>query len=105
MGSFKERFERRMANDPELREEYERLAPRFAAISALIGARQRAGVSQSELARRMGVSPGVISRLESGEHSPRLDTIAEAAAALGCELRVQFKRQPKKKARGDEAAG
>lgn len=42
MGRFMERFEQHMANDPELRAEYERLGPRFGAVSASIKARSDA---------------------------------------------------------------
>ncbi|MCC6237616.1 MAG: helix-turn-helix transcriptional regulator [Dehalococcoidia bacterium] len=76
---------------PAIQAEYEALAPRYAAIRALIKARQAQQVSQSELARRMGVTQPVIARLESGERSPRLDTLAAAARALGCELEVAFR--------------
>ena len=89
MARFMDRLEEHMAADPELRAEYERLEPRFRAISALIKA--RGDVSQSELARRMQVSPGVISRLESAQHDPRLGTLAGAARALGYELEIHFR--------------
>jgi transcriptional regulator with XRE-family HTH domain len=82
-----------MERDPELKAEYERLGPRYEAISALIGARKRAKVSQGELAERMGVSQAVVSRLESAEHSPRLDTLAEAARAMGYRVEVRFVRE------------
>ena len=88
MARFMDRFEARMDADPQLREEYERLGPRFQAISALIKA--RGSVSQSELARRMQISPGVISRLESGRHDPRLGTLSNAASALGYRLEVKL---------------
>lgn len=78
---------------PEAQEEYERLEPRFAAISELIRARKREHLSQAELARRMGVSAAVLSRLESAAHSPRVDTLAEAARAMGQRLEVRFVRQ------------
>lgn len=90
---FIDRFAEHLTTDPELREEYERLGARFAAISELIRARERQGISQSELGRRMSVSPGVVNRLESAQHSPRLDTLADAARALGCDLEVKFKRR------------
>lgn len=91
MARFMERFAKHMDDDPELRAEYERLEPRFRAISELIKA--RGDVSQSELARRMRVSPGVISRLESAEHDPRLGTLANAASALGYDLEISFRRR------------
>ena len=91
MARFMERFEEHMEADPALRAEYESLEPRFRAISALI--RARGEVSQSELARRMRVSPGVISRLESAQHDPRLGTLASAARALGYDLEISFRRR------------
>ena len=77
---------------PELQKEYEEQAPRFAAISELIRARERAGISQSELARLMDVPRSAISRLESADHSPKIDTLAKAAAAMGFRVEVKFKR-------------
>ena len=77
------------ANDPELQAEYERLGPRYALISALIGARQRAGLNQGELAKRMGRSQAVVSRLESAEHSPRIETLLAYVEACG--HRIEFR--------------
>ena len=77
---------------PEAQEEYERLGPRYAAISELIRARKQTKLSQAELAERMGISPAALSRLESAAHSPRLDTLADAARAMGQRLEVRFVR-------------
>ena len=82
-------LEEMRAKDPELQAEYERLGPRYELISALIGARQRAGLNQGELARRMGRSQAVVSRLESAEHSPRLETLREYVEACG--HRIEFR--------------
>ena len=80
--------------DPAVREEYERLAPRFSAVRALVAARTEAGLSQRELAERMGSTQAVVSRLESAAHSPRLDTLAAAARAMGYDLEVRFVPRP-----------
>ena len=80
------------AGDPELQAEYDRLGPRFELIGALIGARKRAGLNQGELARRMGRSQAVVSRLESAEHSPRLETLLEYVEACG--HRIEFRVVP-----------
>jgi ribosome-binding protein aMBF1 (putative translation factor) len=77
---------------PEVEEEYQRLAPRYQLLRQLIDARTQAGISQTELARRIGKTQSVIARLESGEHSPKLETIADAARAMGYRLDVQLKR-------------
>ena len=77
------------AKDPELQAEYERLGPRFELISELIRARKRAGLNQGELAKRMGRSQAVVSRLESAEHSPRIETLLEYVEACG--HRIEFR--------------
>ena len=82
-------LEEMRARDPELQAQYERLGPRYQLISALIRARQRAGLNQGELARRMGRSQAVVSRLESAEHSPRIETLLEYVEACG--HRIEFR--------------
>jgi ribosome-binding protein aMBF1 (putative translation factor) len=86
-------MELRMERDPELRAEYERQKPRYDALRALIDARLRAKLTQAELAARMGVSQSVVARLEGAGSSPRIDTLAAAATAMGCELEVKFKKR------------
>jgi len=55
--------------------------------------RERLGLTQSELAERMGTSQPTIARLEAGGVTPSLDTLHRAAEALGLELVVDFRRQ------------
>lgn len=99
MRDVKAFMEAMRAQDPGLQAEYERLGPRYQAISQLITARQKAKLSQSELGRRMGVTQAVVSRLESAEHSPRLDTLADAAKAMGYRIDVRFVKEQKRKVR------
>lgn len=46
-------------------------------------ARKKAGVSQPELARRLGTSQAAISRMEGGGQNMTIDTIESIAKALG----------------------
>jgi len=55
--------------------------------------RKRLGLTQAELAERMGTTQPTVARLEAGGVSPSLDTLHRAAEALGLELVVDF-RQP-----------
>jgi transcriptional regulator with XRE-family HTH domain len=48
--------------------------------------RMRAGISQRELGRRMGVPQPSIARWEAGGDVPRWDTIARFATACGFEI-------------------
>jgi ribosome-binding protein aMBF1 (putative translation factor) len=49
----------------------------------LIQEREAAGLSQSELARRAGLRPETINRLEQAKHSPDTSTLAKITKALG----------------------
>lgn len=54
-----------------------------------------AGISQEELAARMGVDQGYVSKLEAGQRNPTITTVYNAATALGIETNLLFagKRQ------------
>ena len=52
----------------------------------LAGRRQDAGLSQTEIAARMGTSQSAVARLEGGEADVRASTLERYAAALGTEI-------------------
>jgi transcriptional regulator with XRE-family HTH domain len=54
-------------------------------------AREAAGLSQRELAARMGTSQAAIARLEAGGVGATLTTLQRVAAALGLELNVELR--------------
>jgi predicted nucleotidyltransferase/DNA-binding XRE family transcriptional regulator len=56
-------------------------------------ARSRAGLSQSELARRAGVPQSVVSEYEAGKRQPALPTLARLVAATGHELTLGLERR------------
>lgn len=58
------------------------------AARALRAARRRAGMSQTELARRAGVPPQTINRIERAERVPKVDTLIRLLAAAGATLTV-----------------
>ena len=76
--------------DPEYVAAYDALEEEFALASAVIGARAHAGLTQEELAERMGTSQSAIARLESGRSRPSTTTLSKLAAATGTKLRVRF---------------
>jgi ribosome-binding protein aMBF1 (putative translation factor) len=53
--------------------------------------RDRLGITQNELAERMGTTQPAIARLEAGGVTPSLNTLNRAAEALGLELIVEFR--------------
>ena len=81
--------------DPEYRTEHERLAP-FEALARIVIMRRAAlGVSQAELARRMGTTASVVSRIESGQHATNVRTLQRLAAALETRAVIGFEFGPK----------
>jgi len=61
-----ESVRKQLFSNPAVKAEYDRLAPEFEISTELIRARVRAGLTQAELAARMGTSQSAIARLESG---------------------------------------
>jgi transcriptional regulator with XRE-family HTH domain len=74
--------------DPVFRAEWERTAPARALAIELVKYRTRHGLSQSALARRLGMSQPAVARMELGEHLPTLTTLARVARALDVEIAV-----------------
>jgi len=60
----------------------------------MLKARNDAGLSQADVAARMGTKPPAITRLESsltsGRHSPSIATLKKYAEAVGCHLEIKF---------------
>ena len=75
--------------NPAIRAEYGAQAEEFAAARELIAARARAGLTQGEVAQRMGTTQSAIARLEGGKATPSIRSLQRYAQAIGC--RVAFK--------------
>ncbi|MGF1602122.1 MAG: helix-turn-helix domain-containing protein [Thermosynechococcaceae cyanobacterium] len=81
---------------PEVQSAYEALEPEFSLLRQMLQARQSAGLSQAEIAKRMGTKPPAVARLESslssGKHSPSINTLRKYAEAVGCDLEIRLVR-------------
>ena len=84
------KFKTKVLSSPQDRAQYEALAGEFEMARELIAARSRAGLSQVEVAARMGTTQSVIARLESGKRMPSLRTVQRYADALGCRAVVKL---------------
>ena len=74
------------AADPAFKAERERMRPYAELAKLVVRLRALEGLSQEELARRMGTTKASISRLESGRHRPTVETLRRLAEALGGRL-------------------
>ena len=73
---------------PEVKEEYDALGPQYEIIRAEIKSRKAAGMTQKELAERMGTAQANISRFESGNYNPTLAFLQRMARSLGKTLKI-----------------
>ncbi|MCA6248097.1 MAG: helix-turn-helix transcriptional regulator [Phenylobacterium sp.] len=79
---------------PGFREAWDAGADEYAALRSLLEARKQAGLTQEEIAIRMGTSKSAVSRLESSlrdpKHSPTFETIRRYAKACGKRVEIQL---------------
>jgi len=83
-------FMAKSLTDPEVKREFDALEQEFAISSELIRARARAGLSQTELAERMGTSQSAIARIESGRTLPSAKTLIRFAEATGSKIELRL---------------
>jgi len=84
------RLHKRWSRDPRYRKAYHALQDEFAIAQAMIVARQRAGLTQTEIAKRIKTTQSVIARLESGRSLPSGRTLQRYAKATGSRLAIRF---------------
>ena len=80
--------------EPKYRKAYADLEDEFALAKAVIAARNRAGLTQSELAHKMGTTQPVVARMEGGRVQPSLRTLHRLAQATGSRLSIRFEPCP-----------
>ncbi len=85
-----EQFKKRVLKGKDIRQEYDALGPEFAIIALLIRRRLQRGMTQRELAARVGTKQSAISRLESGTYNPSLVFLRKVADALDARLEVSI---------------
>jgi predicted transcriptional regulator len=75
-------LKRRWSDDPGFVQAYESLKPEFAVAKELIAARERAGLSQTEVARKMHTTQSAVARLEGGAKLPAMSSLQRYARAV-----------------------
>lgn len=76
--------------DPEFRRLAEESEPQIALIGALIDARRKARLTQTQIAERMGIAQSNVARLEAGQGNPTWATIFKYALASGLRPKLTF---------------
>ncbi len=86
-----ERIVEKLMSRPGVRAEVERLEhEEFALLDVLLKARHEAGLTQAQVAKRMGTQAPAVARLEralaTGKHSPSVATLRKYVSACGKRL-------------------
>lgn len=85
-----EELKAKWMKEPGFAAAYEEAVEHYAAFEAMLKARAEAGVTQAELAERMGTTQSAIARLEGGRVSPSVATLQKYARALGKRLKIEM---------------
>jgi transcriptional regulator with XRE-family HTH domain len=82
--------------NPGVATEYEKLADEFSLLDEFLKARAAQGLTQAQVAEKIGTTQSAVARMESGsgKHSPSLATLSKYADALGCKLELRLVRKP-----------
>jgi transcriptional regulator with XRE-family HTH domain len=85
----------------DVKAEYAKLDEEFTLLDEFLRARASAGITQAEVADRIGTTQSAVARLESGKgkHSPSLATLQKYAHALGCRLELRLVKEAVKAGR------
>ena len=74
----------------DVRQAYDAQATEFGLARELITARRQAGLTQGDVAARMGITQGVIARIESGRGTPSMRTVQRFANGVGARAVVRM---------------
>lgn len=84
-------LKKELLKDKKVANEYNKLSPKYQIISQLIGMRIKKGLTQEELACKIGTKQSAIARLETGNTNPSLAFIEKMTSAMGLELKIHVK--------------
>lgn len=83
-------FKKQLLTDKAIKKAYDELGPEFAVVRMIIKKRIQRGLTQHQLASRLGTKQPVISRLEQGTFNPSVKFLKRVADALGSELHISI---------------
>ena len=91
MISIDELIKKKKAESATFAAEYEKESQRLEVAIALTQLRKELGLSQRELAEKVGKPQSTIARIENGSMNPSFTILYEIANKVGKELHVEFK--------------
>jgi len=89
MDDFNKLLKEELKN-PEFKQEWDNLELRYTIVKQLIKLRNSYNLSQSELAKRIGTTQSVISRIENGSVNVGVDMINRIAKSFDKHIKITF---------------
>jgi len=80
-----------LASDPESRAAWERTTLARTVSLVVLRYRTEHGLSQTGLAKRLGMSQQRVARLELGEDDPTIDTLMQLSSGIGVEFKIHIR--------------
>lgn len=79
----------------EVKTQFDELGDAYALLDEFLKARTEQGLTQAQVAEKIGTTQSAVARMESGsgKHSPSLATLSRYAEALGCKLELRLVRK------------
>ena len=98
MASELKQFKARALARTDVKKLYDELAEEVAFLDEVLKARTESGLTQAEVAARVGTTQSAIARLESAEskHSPSIATLQKYAKALGYKVEVRLIKEERR---------
>jgi DNA-binding XRE family transcriptional regulator len=94
---FMQWLDRQLDKDPEFKRQVDEALNEARIEQDLVALREQRGLSQAQLAKRIGVSQPAVARLEAGRtKNLTLRTLARYAAAVGAQIKIEVTKQPAK---------
>ena len=84
-------FKKELLKNKAVAKEYKKLEYRYAIVSQLIEARTKKGLTQAQLAKKIGTKQSAIARFESGRANPSIGFLEKLALATQSRLVIQIK--------------
>lgn len=85
------KIKKELLSDNKTLIEYKKLEPRYALISQLIESRIKKGLTQEDLAKKIGTKQSAIARIEAGNINPTILFLEKITKALGSKLVIEIR--------------
>lgn len=86
-------FKNELLKNKKVKKAYEELSPEFELVQMIIDKRVKKGLTQTQLAKKIGTKQSAISRLEKGSYNPTVAFLRNVAEALDAKLNISFSSQ------------